>query len=67
MQAYGFRGKFNSEAAYVTELMKMYQKLPEKGSKRLIRLLGWLGREICAMANKGEECGVLNPNIAPHN
>ena len=31
MQAYGFWGKLNSEPACVAELMKMYQKLTEKG------------------------------------
>jgi hypothetical protein len=33
MQAYGFWGKYNSEAACVAELMKMYQKLVEKGNQ----------------------------------
>lgn len=31
MQAYGFWGKLNTESACVAELMKMYQKLTEKG------------------------------------
>jgi len=31
MQAYGFWGKLNTESACVAELMKMYQKLAERG------------------------------------
>lgn len=31
MQAYGFWGKLNTETACVAELMKMYQKLTERG------------------------------------
>ena len=30
MEAYGFWGRYNSESACVTELMKMYQELTEK-------------------------------------
>jgi len=35
MQAYDFWGKYNSESACVAELMKLYQKLTEKGSSSL--------------------------------